>query len=188
MKKTDFSSDRYGSLDEIIKNIEEEFTEIITTFVGAGVELELAEVTLFTGIEQLEDKPIFCQVVRTDQPIASFIGLNIGVFRSILATLLGSAENPKTKNLPLSTAENKLFLRFCRQLGAGLLNVLELTPDDAKEFEISLADDKAFNVLTTKAELVSIPFDLAINNTVHRITILSPMELLEPKSIMGPRK
>lgn len=186
-EKKGFSIERYGSLDEVFEKMIEELTRLVGGFVGCETELELAEVVLFSGVDNSsaeEEMPTLAKISDNEGQLISFISIESAVFRDILGVLLGSYSRPASmQNQPLLTvAETKLLLRFVRQIGAGLLNTLFEQSTNDVEFEILDFDDKQLIAAADKFELISTTFDISADDHTWQIKITMPLEKLEPNN------
>ncbi len=187
-EKKGLSIERYGSLDDILKNMEEELIRQIGGFVGKEIELELIEVVLFPGIEDTaneEEGPVLARINDHNEQLVSFISIESTVFRSILGVLLGgySWQQSEQRQTDLSAAECKLFLRFVHQTGAALLNALNFNHANSAGLEVAGIDTKHLMAESDKTELVSITFEISIDGAIQQIKILTPLEVLEPGNL-----
>ncbi len=187
-KKNEFSIDRYGSLDEILDKIEDALREEMTIIIGENLEFSLSEITLFSTVEDLEQKigMLNCAVVADhNEQLLCCIAMGAHSFHGILEMLLGNGEVQEIAQdkSPLTDAETKLYLRICDQIAISVLNTLEI--DFGSRPHPHLIEQKFLNAIPGKMELISVNFGLTIGNVSYPFAVLVPLEILEPGNIRG---
>lgn len=189
-EKKSFSIERYGSLDEFFEKMTEELTWAIAGFVGKEIELNLAEVVLFSGSDDSaadEGASTLTRISDSGGRLASFVSIDSTVFRSILGALLGSYSRPVSvqNQIELSVAELKLMQRFVHQIGAALFNTLSATHFKDAEAEVIAIDGRQLIAEADKSELISITIEISADDHIWQIKVILPLEILEPSDATG---
>jgi len=183
--ETDFTLEEYGSLDEVLQNIESEFCERISKFAGIPVQVTLREIEMVSPERPLANAPggqLFAEFLDTEQNRSCILSMPGKLYYFLLDYALGGncADEPNDNQTHLSEAEITLFVHFCQIISNGLRAAVSPYSDMEALVPGYVLDEETFEEWKDENKLVTINLTLAAESESALITLLVPIEFLEP--------
>ena len=175
----------YGNLDEAVEFMLEELSASIKSFTGENLELEVSEISIFSGEKHtiFADKaPMFARIDANDEYLLACLGLSRSTFRRILNIAFTGFENAGSEydDKEFTLAEDKLFLRFLDQFMAWYFEIADSIADAGIPRNPYHIDDEILFETTTDRLIVSVLIDVVKKDFKDPIQVLVPMEILVP--------
>jgi len=186
--QTAFSLDSYGSLDQVLEEIEREVGEKLSRFANFEVETKLEDVKVFSvedfvDPENMDDSNVLpVQLYDIEENPVCALVVPVSLFFILMETAFGGDVEDTITNggMQISEAETAVFYVFCQNIADALHSGIsayselnELVSGEAGNIE------EVANWIEV-SELITIKLSVQLGSFVESILLFIPIEMLEP--------